>query len=147
MNTNLYPDAQAIIQAIEDYNISFTIPPLKEYLKPAFYKNLVIHINGQSFDIPVCDEFNDFRSNNAPVFLQLVLLECSYFEEAEDFNVWVEDVGSFGDIDLSTKIYNELSAVVPKIMAALEHKVKPVSSFDMHMNTSVMQTLRHWKAS
>ena len=139
-----YPEVQKIIQTLNDFDISFSVPPLKKYLVPAHYKNIVVHFKNRDIEIPVYDEFDDVSKENPAVLLHLVLVECEAIEEAKDFKTWVEDVGSFGDINLSRKIYTELLIIVPKIRSIIGHDVQPISCFDMQMNTGPMQTLRAW---
>ncbi len=141
-----YQEAYVIFHALKYLKISFTILPMEEYLKPAFYHHVIIHVGKQSFKIPINNEFEDVQTENPAVLFQFVLMEIQHYEEAVDFLVWYKDVGKLGSMDLSLQIYKELGEVVPFIRLAIGDDIQPVSTYDVHLNTGLMKVLRNWES-
>lgn len=88
------------------------------------------------------DEYGDVPAAKPAVLLQLILTECVFLEEADDFTVWCQDVGLRASDELSGRLYSRLVAAVPQVRAIIGRDVQPIPHFEIEFNTSVAQALR-----
>ena len=126
-----------------DHNIRLT--PLSDTSGlPGDYKwiRFELALNSIQIDLPVNDEYNDVALPNPPLLLQLVLLECESYEEADDFLVWCRELGlDPANLDVQT-LYRHLGEAVPRIREIIGPDIVGISSWDFEMNTQVCQALR-----
>lgn len=136
-----YPVVENLAKAVKKYNIRFSVKAKSEPLSKIFYRRITMICSGKKFSIPVDDEYEDVKHGNPVVLLHLVLQECEFYEDAEDYLVWCKDVGlKAADVTVRS-IYFELREIVPQIRALLGN-LKAVPGYDIEFNTDVAQALR-----
>ena len=139
-----YPQVTKLINALSEQHITFNIPAGDKKLKEFFYRKIEINISGEVFTIPVMDEYGDVDSDNPVVLLNLVLQECEFYEDAEDFLIWAQDMGLDASSEIIRQIHLDLGSVVPHIRENLLDK-KALPAYDIEFNTGVAQALRKAK--
>jgi hypothetical protein len=101
-----------------------------------------IQFDVHSYSIPVEDEFGDARENNPALLLQLILQNCDYFTDAEDFLTWAKSLSLDSSNPIILDLYRELSRQVPDLLKHLG-EVERISDWDMQMNAGAAQALRN----
>lgn len=138
-----YPEIKELQKVLRDHNIRLFLGPTRKDL-PRPYRTIRFNLllNDINITIPVSDEYRDADKENQPLLLQLVLFECEFYEDAEDFLVWARD-SALDSADLAVqRLYKELSDAVPKILEIIGPDVIGISSFDFEMNAGPARVLR-----
>ena len=110
-----------------------------------YYRRIDVRAGNRKIHFPVNDEFEDIDKGNPVVLLHMVLQECKDFEEAEDYLVWAKDMGLNASDESVRQIHFEIRELVPQIYQIVGKEVKPISRWDVEMNTGVMKALRSAK--
>lgn len=140
MSKTTYPVVEGLQRRIERGDVEIRPAQSGEWVLP--WKMLDVTVAGDTYSLPVMDEFGDIEAGNPVVLLHLVLAECVAFEEADGFEEWLADVGRDHDARTSQKIYGHMAAVVPGLRAAIGQDVEPVDDFDWQLNAGAAQALR-----
>jgi len=143
-----YPEIELLKKAIRDHNLQLSVEKTSTKLPdPYVYIRITLFLNQMSFLIPVCDEYEDSKLNNPTLLLQLVLMECEEYEDAEDYLVWEKrgffDKGESGIL----KLYDEVGDVVPKSREVIGPDIIPINGYDFEVNASAAQFLRNERSS
>ena len=92
----------------------------------------------------VFDEYRDADIHNPILWLHLVAEACEWFEEADDYLIWRQDLG-FKDNDFFLELYQRLKNDVPQIRKLIGCDVKAVDHYHIEFNTDVAQALRNFE--
>ena len=92
----------------------------------------------------VFDEYRDADINNPILWLHLVVEACEWFEEADDYLTWRQDLG-FKDNDFFQELYQRLKIDVPKTREFIGYDVNAVDHHHIEFNTDVAQALRNFE--
>jgi len=144
MNHEAYPEIEALTKAVSELRIRIDAMPQTPDEAKIFYRRLKITIGISSFIIPVDDEYEDVQtqSGNTALMLHLILNECVFYKESEDFLVWCKDAGLSASQTEPRKMYFELRESAIRILEMMDGKAKPLSNWDFSMNTGITQALR-----
>jgi len=91
----------------------------------------------------VFDEYRDADIDNPILWLHLVVEACEWFEEADDYLIWRQDLG-FKDNDFFLELYERLKNNVPEIRKLIGYDVKAIDHYHIEFNTDVAQALRNF---
>ncbi|MCP4120835.1 MAG: hypothetical protein GY751_03700 [Bacteroidetes bacterium] len=144
MNPAAYPEITALIKTVSDLQISIEAMPRTPDEAKIFYRRLKMIIGDNSFIIPVDDEYEDVQTDpgNTALMLHLILSECVFYKESEDYLVWCKDAGLSASRTESREMYFELRESAIRILEIMEGKAAPLSNWDFSMNTGITQALR-----
>ncbi|MEO1053065.1 MAG: hypothetical protein AAFX87_20695 [Bacteroidota bacterium] len=138
-----YPEIEALQNAVINNRIRFNIPSREPALEKVFFKRINFRCDGKAFSIAVQDEYSDVEKMKPVLLLHLVIQECEFYEEAEDYLQWCKDVGVKAEDITARAIYFEHREVIPKIRETLGDDLEAVNYYHIEFNTDTAQTLRN----
>lgn len=102
-----------------------------------------INISGSNWEtfLLLEDEYKDLNTLHPLAILQLVLMECSEYEEAEDILTWCRFKGVDPVLNKVLDYYRHLNQAIPLLYQNLG-SLQAISSFDWELNSGAAQALR-----
>lgn len=100
----------------------------------------------ETFFVPVTDEYGDSDIESPLVGLHLVLQTCEYFEQAEGYTHWLEDI-ELQDTQFAQELYQRLEILLPELRRVLGFQIKAISDWDIQLGTAIIRRLRETKVS
>lgn len=137
-----YEIVKALRQAVKNYKISIKASSNILADDDHYYQRVQFSCGDTTIDFPIMDEFSDIEIGNPVVLLNFILQECTFFEEAQSYEEWCEDIGLAKNKESSVSLYKEISECVPVLRSILGSDLKPLNSYDIEFNTSITQALR-----
>ncbi|MFT5174140.1 MAG: hypothetical protein ACI8W7_002327 [Gammaproteobacteria bacterium] len=135
------PPVAALVAFLQTNDLVLRVLPSTQLLRAISYRSIEVRAKGQSFVVPVFDEYADANEDNPTAWLHLVLEACEYFEEADNFATWRLDIG-LKDEPVTRHIHRQLTQLVPLLREQIGTSVKAIRHYEIEFNTGIAKALR-----
>ena len=132
-------------QAIERHTIRFTRNETPKPFASRYMRQLTMQLATGKFIFQVDDEFDDVDGASPELLLNMVLMECTWYEEEDDYLTWCTSKGLDARNEMVRDYYMGLGAEIVKIKKLLNN-LAHTSFFDWQLNGGDAQTLRKLSA-
>ncbi len=137
-----YPEVKELYDSIEEFKINLTVLPITQVLKDACFIDIKMDSSSREFTIPVDDEFQDARTGNPALLLQLIIYAIEEYEDCEDFLVWSTAYGLDASDPTHLDWYKRLGQSAPKFRELIKADISGISDYDWQLNAGAAQALR-----
>ncbi len=127
--------------AIKKHNIRFTRDVTPAPFATRYMRQVTLFIGSDQLTFQLDDEYG-LVDNAAPeLLLNMLLMECTWYEEEDDYLTWCTSKGLVAGDAVVLEYYRELGERVSSVRTGLPN-LAHTSFFDWQLNTGEAQELR-----
>lgn len=136
---------ETLKSVVKKYNITFERDVTPTPFFEVHMRQISLHLHTFKFTFQVDDEYNVVNSAKPELLLNLVLMECTWYLEEDDYLTWCTSKGLNAGDETVREYYRGIGAVISSLQTILGN-VGHTSFYDWQLNAGDAQILRKYSA-